>query len=653
MKLLNLIFAVIFVGCITGCHTLTEQKKDLAIMKSRVNKQRHEGLLNSLPMYDESIHQLGGTDYYVFTKQMLENRFDKKKFTNKSLHNYQHSNLYALYLLMLDNDPSIPQTAEYQNNPHFTDKAFRKKQILKTLDAVLNTIQDPDGRFKWFWEEPKCWDGNGTFFCIQPMLLIDKYYADQLPPEMQNKLKDVIKRTYPVFKKETTTASWSYVNPCLAAYTFSMLLAEQYVPEEFPQRLKEWLEYINYLKTKGIAENYTTTYLTVDMIILLTAATISDNKTVINTAKDFLDDVIFKQAAFFGNRFPAPYRRGYNGEYKTKRNDSISYLFGWSDKEIIAERVGFLTPVLKFFLDRFDIKQNQETAYPRELQLPIHDDCHAFSYLNEKFLLGAFDKYPSRDNIVWQCVTSGGSGWQDGPVYATFENKAMTSLSLRLEAVDADGTFRCHPFEGKFTLEKMEKIYSWRSFPPEPKIRTVLKQNHLLCLTKIDKVDAELQKLGFSLHFARFDGDILDIDGKPVSGNTSGPLIIRMDGIHVGLFPLKRSMMHGSNLWICSGYRNDFQIRKKGNVLDLNMYNLNEEKAELYTQNHAFGGFFMMVEQDCSTEEFIRKMKAVKISDTSRMNRINAAIDLRDAVRTVKVETGEKTLEIVWDHYPW
>ena len=83
------------------------------------------------------------------------------------------------------------------------------------------------------------------------------------------------------------------------------------------------------------------------------------------------------------------------------------------------------------------------------------------------------------------------------------------------------------------------------------------------------------------------------------------------------------------------------------------MYNLNEEKAELYTQNHAFGGFFMMVEQDCTTEEFIRKMKAVKISDTSRMNRINAAIDLRDAVRTVKVETGEKTLEIVWDHYPW
>jgi hypothetical protein len=60
-----------------------------------------------------------------------------------------------------------------------------------------------------------------------------------------------------------------------------------------------------------------------------------------------------------------------------------------------------------------------------------------------------------------------------------------------------------------------------------------------------------------------------------------------------------------------------------------------------------------MIEQDCSTDEFIRKMKAVKISDESARNRINAAIDLRDAIRTVKVETEDKHLELVWDHYPW
>jgi hypothetical protein len=112
-------------------------------------------------------------------------------------------------------------------------------------------------------------------------------------------------------------------------------------------------------------------------------------------------------------------------------------------------------------------------------------------------------------------------------------------------------------------------------------------------------------------------------------------------------------MMHGSSLWQCAGYRNDFKISKKENVLDLMMYNLDEKTAERCTQNHAFGGFFLMIEQDCSTEELIRKMKAVKISDESARNRINAAIDLRDAIRTVKVETEDKHLELVWDHYPW
>jgi hypothetical protein len=83
------------------------------------------------------------------------------------------------------------------------------------------------------------------------------------------------------------------------------------------------------------------------------------------------------------------------------------------------------------------------------------------------------------------------------------------------------------------------------------------------------------------------------------------------------------------------------------------MYNLNEEKPEDCIQNHIFGGFFLLVEQDCSTEEFVKKLKSIKISDESKKNRINAAIDLRDAIRQVKVETPNKTLELEWNHYAW
>lgn len=618
-------------------------------MKDRLLKLQEHCLRDGLNRYDADFGLIGDYDPSFYTQEQLNSRFQKDRFTARSLHPYRDSLTFALSLLFLQEQQRLTQQLP---------KGFSVFQTVeRILQKFLEHAPDPDGRLKWYWEEPECCDGNGTFFSSCPLLMIEHCYSGQLPEEFRLKIRTVLKNAYAVFARETKTCSWSYVNPALAAYMFSALLAEKFFPEQFPQHKKDLIEFINYLTTEGIAENYTTTYLMVDAAILLCAAIVTNDAELKQVSVQFLEDVLLKEAAFFGDRFPAPYRRGYNGFYTTKRVDFLPFLLGWSDSIPEYDRDPFLTMLavtgFSMYLQNNPLNCTLAKEFPRELTMPIHSDCHGYSYLDKKFLLGAFDQYPSRDNIVWQCVTSGGSGWQDGPMYATFENEEQTSLSLRLEAVDFDGTFRCHPFEGDFSMEKLEKICTWRSFPPEPKIRTVLKQNHLLCLTKIDKVDAELQKLGFNLHFARFNGDVLDLNGNPVNGETSGPVIVRMNDIHVGLFPLKRVLMHGSNLWKCAGYRDDFRIGRKEDVLDLQMYNLDEDKAELYTQNHAFGGFFLMIEADCTTEEFIRKMKAVKISDISAKNRTNAAIDLRDAVRTVKVETEDKELELVWDHYPW
>ncbi|MBE6405489.1 MAG: hypothetical protein E7040_05660 [Lentisphaerae bacterium] len=627
-------------------------------MKNRLIRLQDHCLQDGLTRYDSHAGLIGDYDPALYTPEQLKTRFSAEKFTDRSLHPYRDSVSFALCLLIMKKRSDFSALPEkFRNDPILKDSASILAEVQKILAVFLKNAPDPDGRLKWFLEEPKCCDGNGTFFSSAPLLLIEHYFANELPAEQLAEIRKVLKNTYAVFEKETHTGSWSYVNPTLGAYTFSALLSEKFYPEQFEKHLAEFEIFLNFLTNEGIAENYTTTYLLVDTMILLCAANVTENEQLRKAAKDFLDGVLFKEAAFFGDRFPAPYRRGYNGNYVTKRYDFLPFLFGWGDTIPENDRDPFLTmlTVMSFslYLERNEINIAQEKQIPREITMQIHPDCHGQSYLNEKYLLGAFDQYPSRDNIVWQCVTVGGSGWQDGPVYATFENEAQTSLSLRLEAVDADGTFRCHPFEGEFTMEKLQKIYTWRSFPPEPKIRTILKQNQLLCLTKIDRVDAELRKLGFSLHFARFNGEVLDLNGNPVTEESAGAVIIRMNDIHAGLIPLKRVQMHGSSLWKCAGFKNDFRIKRKENILDLMMYNLDEETAELCTQNHVFGGFFLIIEQDCSTEEFIRKMNAVKISDESAKNRINAAIDLRDAIRTVKVETEDKNLEIIWDHYPW
>ena len=362
MKLLNMLFATVICCVIVGCQTNMELKQRNNIMQKRINDLRHESVLTAIQKYNETLGMVGGYDPSFYTKETLKSRFDQSKFTKGSLHIYQASANFVLHLLMLEKDPSFLNLDECKDVPVFKDKASRNKVILQTLDTILNTIQDPDGRLKWFWEEPKCCDGNGTFFSVQPLLMIESMYSDRLPQEMQKRLRELLKRTYPVFKKETEDCSWTYVNPARAAYTFSTLLAEKFVPEELPQRLKEWKEYLHFLETQGIAENYTTTYLTVDTIILMTAAVVSKNDDIRKASRDFLDNVIFKQAAFFGNRFPAPYRRGYNGKYRTKRNDAISYLFGWTDQKYEVTGVGPLLPVFMLYSARYNMSKDLETA---------------------------------------------------------------------------------------------------------------------------------------------------------------------------------------------------------------------------------------------------------------------------------------------------
>ena len=96
-------------------------------MKQRINSIRHEGLLNAISQYDESLGLMGDYDPAFYTKEALTSRFDQSKFTKRSLHPYQTSASFALYLLMLEDDTSFQQLEACKNIPLFTDKAYREK----------------------------------------------------------------------------------------------------------------------------------------------------------------------------------------------------------------------------------------------------------------------------------------------------------------------------------------------------------------------------------------------------------------------------------------------------------------------------------------------------------------------------------------------
>lgn len=602
-------------------------------MKERLGKLLEFCLDEGRRHYDPEAGLIGDFDPRFYTEKMLAEHFNALSL--RSLHPYRDSLTFALLLLIAGG---------------------KDEKISAVLESFCRHAPEPDGRLKWFLEEKHIRDGNGTFFSVEPLLLMEHCFGGELPEFQRKQVISILKNTYHVFVRERSVSSWSYVNPTLAAYTFSGLLSEKFFPENFEPDLAEFKRYIAYLTENGVAENYTTTYLTVDTLILLCVLIVSGSRDFRETARRFLFDVIFRETMFFEARFPAPFRRGYNGYYETERKDVLACIFGWTSSfDTGRDPALFMiaTAVFLLYTEKETLVLPENSALPRELTMKIHEDCRGVSFLDEKFLIGAFDSYPSRENIVWQCVTAGGSGWQDGPVYATFENRSKSSMILRLEAVDGKNQFNCHPYEGNFCMEKVHRLYEWRSFPPEPKIRTLLRRNSLLCLFKIDRIDGILKRLGFNLRFSRFEGDVLDLNGTPLpDGIHQGPLIVALDDILVYLHPLKRVRMKGASLAVCNGFHDpEFCIGRKEEILELAMFNLDEPEAALYTQNHVSGGFLLHVESGVGRECFLERMRLVKVSDVFVRNRINACIDERDAVRTVEVEVEDEKMSLSWDHY--
>ena len=276
-------------------------------MKERLGKLLEFCLDEGRRHYDPEAGLIGDFDPRFYTEKMLAEHFNALSL--RSLHPYRDSLTFALLLLIAGG---------------------KDEKISAVLESFCRHAPEPDGRLKWFLEEKHIRDGNGTFFSVEPLLLMEHCFGGELPEFQRKQVISILKNTYHVFVRERSVSSWSYVNPTLAAYTFSGLLSEKFFPENFEPDLAEFKRYIAYLTENGVAENYTTTYLTVDTLILLCVLIVSGSRDFRETARRFLFDVIFRETMFFGARFPAPFRRGYNGYYETERKDVLACIFGWT-----------------------------------------------------------------------------------------------------------------------------------------------------------------------------------------------------------------------------------------------------------------------------------------------------------------------------------
>lgn len=569
--------------------------------------------------YDPGMNLLGRFDPAFYPPEYLKEHFGE--LNENSLHPYRESLYYALSLLFDGREVK------------------RADDILKTFLAHAVT---PEGDTLWFAEEKHLRDRNGNFFNASALIQMEAHFGAILPQETWKELREVLRKLHPRFVEERAAGSLTYVNPQLGRAAMCCMIAERLNLSAFSGDVKEFVQYAEFLLKNGVNETLTPAYYEVDVWILFGLLSITENQTLIEYSKRLLNELFLKQLRFFGDRFPVPFRRGYNGHYRAKNTHSLlAYILGWTDSLQLDYQ--HTSPfVCHKALERFpELETDRETVVPRSLKTTIYKNCAAFTFLTESFSLGSFNQYPC-ESIVWQTVSTGGSGWQDGVVYLTFQNEAESSGILRLEAVDADGNLQTHPFSGDFTLGKAFRLYPFRSFPPEPQVRCRQSDNRLLCLFKTDRIDAVLRRFGFNFHFSRV--------GKNYRKTAAGALLLKVGNGIVLLQPLKRVNMAGSTLlkgnWTAPG----LTVISNGDDLECRMDHY-DGPPQSFVQNHVSGGFYLEVLEGKTLEAAEQYAGKIRIKDEFVSDRCNGHIDERDAIRKVAVSLPDSEIRMEWNHY--
>ena len=601
-----------------------------------------------LSLYDAKIGLLGNLDAKTYTNPAYCQKYFRPFGPRAVLHSYRESAAVAFCLLDLKKQPEIAN------------------QLLATVlrQAQIKNPGHPDcGEFFWYWEEKRLRDRNANFFIGIALMLIHHLEQPDLTPANQKALACALRLMYRVFKREVSLGgSLTYVNPRLGAHAMHYLLAEEFFPKDADTAAKTFAEYIQFLLQRGINESYTPNYYGVDLIILYTILLLGKNERLKHVARQLLDELIHKEMAFFGDRFSAPFRRGYNHEFRAYNRSWFNYCLGLSPTYQVTQpdcyKSAVIYPLIRRMKQPIDgiLSKNQQRA-PRTMRGVVFDDCVATSYLSRHFLLGSFNYYPPI-TTCWQTVSTGGSGWQDCTLFLSTTTPHEITGALRLEAIDATGNKKTHPYSAPFNRKYIENLYPHFSFPPEPRVWTVQKDGHALCLYKVDKVDAELRGFAWNFFLSRFQGRVLTLAGRPLRpGNRPrripGGVILELDDLWLLLQPLERVDMGRSDLLTALFVPPSVDIFTDRAGLNLSLPHY-RGPGRRFVQNHVAGGFFLLVKEKTASlnrQRFLAYVRDIKITDCWERDRVNASVDRRDGQRRVEVQNPDHQLALACDNY--
>jgi len=396
----------------------------------------------------------------------------------------------------------------------------RVDEALRGIDSALtcqDRTPDPDldnstyGCFRWYLEDTRVVDGNGTFFTNQSLLTIYLNYADKLGEERCRRLRESFRLSLDAFLRRTPRVS--YTNAFVGDSTLAAILAELLDDAAALERTRgHWEAFYDHSQTYGITERLSPCYYGVSLPLAAMATAYVRDPRIQRIARETFDGLLM-ETRFFGRRTPLPARRTYNAHGEALNHGFHAWPLGINPMSVAEmERRGWLSGAVfacwhAFHAAGIPTGPEREQPAPRTLEGRMGGGT-VISYYHPDFTLGCFTHHPEPGAIITSPYEMNAGFSADG------DNLGLPGLAFQFP----DGSWSGLP--GRDELADKGPGYSKmsRSLPVEFNTIAHQHENVLIWFSDVDRLDASLRSFGAMLRVPQFTGQAFDENGIPLQG---------------------------------------------------------------------------------------------------------------------------------------
>lgn len=491
------------------------------------------------------------------------------------------------------------------------------KQGLELLEGIYSLRHTETDRFagcfRWFAEETKVNDTNGTFFIVMPLVFVYLYHNDILPASHKEKIKKIFEHSYPWFLEECKSPSLFYPNKTMndgaLLLSISIILKNE---SGIKISLEYWDKWVKYTLSRGWGwgENMSLGYCAIILQALyLTIKSFeylmpvfAEEINALNENLHLIASNIISNIKFHNNHALVPSIRSYNFKGNL-----------WDESP--ANIISGLLPLDGLFqqkslegIFRIPIDYNMTTTYfkdtksdisplsvPRVRSERVFDDAYAYTWIGKNCRAGSVNKFPviagSYQFPKW------GLGWQSIPVSFLIEEKQLSFLRF---VVLENENIRSHP------ASNHSAYLNSALFGEEhlPKVITLCAQNENITIINrnMEYLSNKASMISDEWLIQRFEDKCYSIEA-----NNREWIILEYDKCAVAITLL--------SCFDC--YKEDYSIPKceitnKDNVLSITHYYYNGEEKRI-EQSRIESSWVTIMFDD--KKDFINKLNNTKIID--------------------------------------